>query len=74
LDRSLDVFGAGPGVEIPNEQEQRYEAERLSGGISLDAETWRQLTTCATQLGLSEAELRELEKACLLNGPPASKL
>lgn len=65
---------AGPGVEIPNEQEQRYEKERLSTGVSLDAETWRQLTTCATQLGLSEAELRELEKACFVTSSSASKL
>ena len=68
------MFGPGPGVEIPNEQEQRYEAERLSAGVSLDPETWRQLTRCATQLGVSEEELRELEKACLLSGSPASKL
>lgn len=65
---------AGPGVEIPNEQEQRYEKKRLSSGVSLDAETWRQLTTCAKQLGLSEAELRELEKACFVASSYATKL
>ena len=65
---------SGERVEIPNEQEQRYEAERLSTGVSLDAETWRQLTTCATKLGLSERELADLEKACLATGFSASKL
>jgi LDH2 family malate/lactate/ureidoglycolate dehydrogenase len=56
---------SGEGVEIPNEQEQRYEAERLSAGVSLDAETWRQLTTCASQLGVGEEELAGLKQACI---------
>ena len=65
---------SGDGVEIPNEQEQRYEAERLAAGVTLDAETWRQLTTCARQLGVGEEELAGLERACLVGAGTASKL
>ena len=48
-----------------NAAQQRYEAERLSAGVSLDAETWRQLTTCASQLGVGEEELAGLKQACI---------
>jgi uncharacterized oxidoreductase len=51
-----------PGSEVllPGEPEQRTRAERLAGGIPVDATTWEQIIASGVQVGLGRADLEAM--------------
>ena len=51
------VRGASPAagvseILVPGEPEARTERARRAEGIPVEEETWRQITACATEVGL----------------------
>jgi LDH2 family malate/lactate/ureidoglycolate dehydrogenase len=39
-------------ILVPGEPEARTERARRAEGIAVEEETWRQITACATEVGL----------------------
>jgi hydroxycarboxylate dehydrogenase B len=50
--RSAPLAGGAEEILIPGEPEERTARDRRAGGIPIDDETWRQITACATEVGV----------------------